>query len=424
MAKRVYDKMLDSRAAREKLPVRGKPYYRSLGQGLHLGYRKNQSGGRWVARLYVGSGDYRVETIADADDRLNANGSTVLDFWQAQKKAHDLHKQLAGPAEKVSAVYTVEQAVDDYLIWMADARKSAQDARYKANASIIPVLGSKDVSKLKASELRHWLRNEAKTATRLRTRKGQPQKYAELTDDPESIRQRRATANRILTVLKAALNHAWREGKVTSDAEWRRVLPYAGVDGARVRYLTIAEAKRLVNAAEPAFRKMVQAALKTGCRYGELAALKVADFNPDVGTVTIRDSKSGKARHVILTEEGGEFFRAVTLGKAGDEIIFTHNGGPWRHAHQSRPMAAACKAGSISPSIGFHGLRHTWASLSVMAGVPLMVVAKNLGHSDTRMVEKHYGHLAPSFVADQIRAGAPRFGTVEETNVTPIGGAK
>jgi hypothetical protein len=38
-----------------------------------------------------------------------------------------------------------------------------------------------------------------------------------------------------------------------------------------------------------------------------------------------------------------------------------------------------------------------------------MVVAKNLGHADTRMVEKHYGHLAPSYIAEAIRAGAPRF---------------
>jgi hypothetical protein len=35
---------------------------------------------------------------------------------------------------------------------------------------------------------------------------------------------------------------------------------------------------------------------------------------------------------------------------------------------------------------------------------------EELGHSDTRMVEKHYGHLAPSFIAEAIRAGAPRFG--------------
>src|SRR5205823_13765885 len=59
----------------------------------------------------------------------------------------------------------------------------------------------------------------------------------------------------------------------------------------------------------------------------------------------------------------------------------------------------------------------SWASLAVMAGVPLLVVAKNLGHADTRMVEKHYGHLAPSYIADAIRAGAPRFG---DTPITTI----
>ena len=54
-----------------------------------------------------------------------------------------------------------------------------------------------------------------------------------------------------------------------------------------------------------------------------------------------------------------------------------------------------------------------------MNGVPLLVVAKNLGHADTRMVEKHYGHLAPSYVADAIRVGAPRFG-VKASNVRPM----
>jgi integrase len=55
-----------------------------------------------------------------------------------------------------------------------------------------------------------------------------------------------------------------------------------------------------------------------------------------------------------------------------------------------------------------------------MAGAPLQVVAANLGHADTRMVERHYGHLAPSFVADAIRAGAPKFG-FKPGNVRAIG---
>jgi hypothetical protein len=53
-------------------------------------------------------------------------------------------------------------------------------------------------------------------------------------------------------------------------------------------------------------------------------------------------------------------------------------------------------------------------------GTPLLVVAKNLGHSDTWMVEKHYGHLAPSFIADAIRAGAPKFGKVDDKRVVAL----
>jgi len=55
-----------------------------------------------------------------------------------------------------------------------------------------------------------------------------------------------------------------------------------------------------------------------------------------------------------------------------------------------------------------------------MAGVPLLVVAKNMGHADTRMVEKHYGHLAPSFITEAIRANAPKFGSVPDKKVIPL----
>jgi hypothetical protein len=55
-----------------------------------------------------------------------------------------------------------------------------------------------------------------------------------------------------------------------------------------------------------------------------------------------------------------------------------------------------------------------------MNGVPLLVVAKNLGHSDTRMVELHYGHLAPSYISDAIHAGAPKFGFKPEKRVVSL----
>jgi integrase len=55
-----------------------------------------------------------------------------------------------------------------------------------------------------------------------------------------------------------------------------------------------------------------------------------------------------------------------------------------------------------------------------MKGVPMGVIAAQLGHSDTRMTEKHYAHLAPSYVTDTVRAMLPNFGIVEETNVVPM----
>jgi hypothetical protein len=49
-----------------------------------------------------------------------------------------------------------------------------------------------------------------------------------------------------------------------------------------------------------------------------------------------------------------------------------------------------------------------------------MVVAKNLGHGDTRMAEKHYAHLAPSYIADVIQEGAPRFGFKPDRKVVAL----
>jgi integrase len=282
-------------------------------------------------------------------------------------------------------------------------------------------LGDLVVAELSAEQLRSWLATLAASPKQTRPKAGAPQ-YKPSADGDEAVRRRRASANRVLTMLKAALNHAYDEGHVSNRDAWgRKLKPFRGVEVARVRYLTVDEAQRLINAADPEFRPLVRAALETGCRYSELARLEVHDFNPDAGSIAIRKSKSGKPRHVILTPEGADFFRQHCAGRRGSEIIFRHDDGTrWNKSEQSRPMKEACEHTKIMPGVSFHILRHTWASLAVMAGVPLLVVAKNLGHADTRMVEKHYGHLAPSYIADAIRAGAPRFGTVTPSKVVPL----
>jgi integrase len=56
-----------------------------------------------------------------------------------------------------------------------------------------------------------------------------------------------------------------------------------------------------------------------------------------------------------------------------------------------------------------------------MRGVPMGVIAAQLGHSDTRMTEKHYAHLAPSYVADTIRANFPNLGLTKDAVITTLG---
>jgi integrase len=422
MARTVRDANLQTREARGRLKPQGKPYYRTIEEGLHLGYRKPKSGtGKWVLRHYVGLQTYSVETIGSADDQSDADGDAILDFRQAQDKARDLMVSRARKATGKHGPITVADAIEAYLQFLETNRKTAADARYRAEAFILPKLAKVKVAELTAEIIRRWHTDLAKVPPRLRTRAGEAQRHREADDGEEAVRRRRSTANRTLTILKAALNQAWHDKKVASNDEWRRAKPFKDVDAARIRYLTVAEAQRLINAADAEFRDLVQAALLTGARYSELARLTVADFNPDANTVAVRQSKSGKPRHVVLTDEGTEFFAQLAAGRRGTETLLRKaTGGEWDKSHQIRPIADACERAKIVPPINFHGLRHTYASLAVMNGAPLLVIARNLGHTDTRMVERHYGHLAPSYMADAIRAAVPTFGVKPRRNVTPL----
>lgn len=364
--------------------------WRPVRRSVHLGYRKPAEGaGSWLGRYYSALHGYTQVRLAAADDLHPADGRDVLNFAQAMRRANDFAIAAFDPAEKPETKYTVRQAVAAYLAHLEAEGRSAQaihDAKLRFDALILPKLGSKECGDLTAKELREWRNELAKPNTR----------------------QRRATANRVWTVLRAALNLAYQNEQVASDHAWRKVKPFPKTDAPRQRWLTVEEAKKLLAACDGDFRNLVEAALHTGCRYGELIAARVEDFAHNNGSLHIRESKSGKPRDVILTEAGTAFFQRLSQGRERGEVILRNGKRPWRKSEQARPMAAAVAEAKL-PAISFHGLRHTWASLAVMNGTPLLVVAKNLGHSGTRMVEKHYGHLAHDYVAEAIRKGAPQF---------------
>ncbi|HLO75472.1 MAG TPA: site-specific integrase [Magnetospirillum sp.] len=424
MPKTTNEPNITSQTGRRKLAVRREPYFKTLQPNLKLGYRAGA--GSWVAALYDPETRKRTfKALGSADDDTQkADGDTVLSYDQAADAAREwlitvTRAVIAGHDPKRS--YKIKDAIEDYLTaYERRGGKASDRVKASADAHIIPELGEVECAKLTRKRLHQWLDKLVATPPRLRTKPGKDQNFRTLDRSPEGIRRRRSSANRVLTVLKAALNHARHEGHIAHADAWETVKPFREADAARVRYLNEAETKRLLNACQGEFRKLVSASLLTGCRYGELVALRAADFNHDAGTVHVRISKSGKGRHVVLTDEGRKFFAASVVGKAPDALIFFKDGGqPWGRADQFRPFKLALGIAKIG-AMTFHELRHTYASRLVMAGAPLMVVAKQLGHADSRMVEKHYGHLAPSYVADTVRASLGEIGVSIEQRVTEL----
>jgi hypothetical protein len=122
----------------------------------------------------------------------------------------------------------------------------------------LPKFGDRLVSKLTKSALESWLASLVRPA-----------------DDPECVRRSKDSANRVLSMVKALLNHAIRDhaNGLTDDSAWRLVRPFRGASKPRdIRY-TDEEVKKLVEkASDEGIARLVAGAFLTGARYGELGA--------------------------------------------------------------------------------------------------------------------------------------------------------
>lgn len=430
MPERKRDWKLDTRRARSKLAANVNPYWRRIGDGLSIGYRKGERGGSWHARKYL-AGRYEWWRLGSADDLpLTADGDEVLDYDGAVKKARQ------GPGAVTSEIRTVLDVVNYYRTEKAnelkDSTKRTMDNSIKSY--IEPRIGQLKLGDLSLEAIAQW-----HASVRDKPARG----AAPRAGDTEALRRRSETANRILTILKAALNFAEKRQKYRGPAVWRLVEPFQKLDAPRPVFLQEDQARRLLNACPREFRDLARAALETGCRYGELCNMKVRDFNAEQGSVLIRESKSGKSRYVYLTDDGADFFTHLTLGRTGSKSMFLHTviprkktdtpteekpkkqklpekvprGQSWGQSDQIRPMLEACQRAAIDPPVPFKALRATYGSFLANKGVSLQVIADALGHADTRITEKHYAHLRPDYIGKQVRQHIPSFGKVTRKRV-------
>lgn len=245
---------------------------------------------------------------------------------------------------------------------------------------------------------------------RIRTKTGEEQNYfPSLEGDFDYVRRRRSTVNRHLHILRAALYQGLERGMVDNDAAWISVRGYRGVNRVRINYLEIDEISKLIANCTPELGQLVTGAVLTGCRLGELRRMTVSSLLLEKKLLQVDDLKTHQVRNVFLSKEGVDFFEGLTLGRRAEAAMFrTKNGLPWRKGSQWRPFKRACLKTNLSPNFRFHELRHTYASHAVMSGVPLKVVATQLGHADTRTVDRFYSRLGNEYVAEVIEMKMPK----------------
>ena len=412
---------LGTAESRAKLRVQAEPYWAQITPGTSLGYYKGERDRSWFVRQRSG-GRYVKTRIGTPDDHAVADGVVVLSHTQALNKALTVQVDQRTPAPRhygdgLTLNAVMERYIDEHL----DGRGSQLITRQQWKRHIENGIGRKMVTALDDGELKKWLKAMIAKPPTIR---GKAQEYNP--NDPDQLRQRKATANRSLTMVKAALNWGRGEGKlIAADAPqwWRDVKPFALGEEPEPRMLDTSEVKRLLNAAPKDLRTLLQGALMTGARRGELVTLRCRSYDPETKTLRIYQSKTGKTLTQPLTPDGAALFDSLTAGREMDEPIFTREDGrQWAPGDVQKPMAAAVAAAKLD-DVSFKTMRATYGKLLLVATKDIELVAKALGHSDSRITRKHYARYLTDDLARGI-AKMPSLGIKVDKKVTRIAGGK
>lgn len=213
------------------------------------------------------------------------------------------------------------------------------------------------------------------------------------------------TINNCLTVLRRMLSIARKRGLIAMvpEVEWLRP-PKPDFD-----FLTFEESQRLLDAAEGEWRTMILVALRTGLRFGELLALRWQDVDLVAGRILVRQNcvlgvigtpKSGHAREIPL---GDEVLKALKSHRhlRGHLVFCTMEGEVFTVGEPRYWLERYCRKAGLR-EMGWHALRHTFASHLAMRGAPLKAIQDLLGHATIQMTMR-YAHLAPEVARDAVR---------------------
>lgn len=360
---------LANKTARKKLKPRSSAYTQKLAEGRALGYRKRTPGqpGRWLLRTARFPSGYDFETLGTADDVAEADGREVLSYSQALTAA--LGRSSADPNR-----IRVADAMDawaHYKCQEASTEKRKLDLESQARRIAVE-FGHTTLNNLTVRAIGQWM-----------------EKTVAQGSDP---RARRATANKNLAILKAALTRVADEADYQGPRAWVSAKKFAKAEafGKRMVILTPDEEERLIAVARPDMADLLRALQMTGARYGEIRDASVGDLQ---GKRLTLSGKTGP-RTIALDDEKADWFRKKAGNRTESEpLILRQDGQRWPDGGQRKPMMAAVEKAGLPCEVTTYALRHGFISRALSRGVPTLAVAQHVG-SSVAMIEASYGKFA------------------------------
>ena len=263
----------------------------------------------------------------------------------------------------------------DYVI-PNNRPSTVREKRYSLSGHILPALGAHRLDRITTVEI------DAFSSAKLRSGLG-----------PKYVKN-------LLSVLRCCLTTATDWGLLTSVPKVR----WPKVPQPEFRFLSPEESIRVcAEMPTPFWQAFVALLVTTGLRFGEAAALGWEDVVLDgpfpharirraVERNVLGETKTGRGRVVPLPPSTVQHLRLLPTDS---EFIFRRAEGPFmRPEDTSYVLHRACERAGVH-RIGWHGLRHTFATTLVARGVPLRIVQELLGHTTIQMTCR-YAHAAPS----------------------------